>query len=146
MRRFRAARGTLAAFITCCAPYIVGAQAPTLREAAPSALRSVPAETTAAAYVDKHWRAPRTSWGHPSFEGVWSTDDLRGVPLNRPAKLGSRATLTPEEFLARARGDESTADFDVNVGTFLQHESGIRSFGYGVPAEGQKVFTINAGE
>jgi hypothetical protein len=58
----------------------------------------VPAETTAAAYVDKRWRAPRTSWGHPSFEGVWSTDDLRGVPMSRPAKLGMRETLTTEEF------------------------------------------------
>ena len=43
-----------------------------------SALRSVPAETTAAAYVDKSWRPPRTSWGHPSLEGAWSTDDFRG--------------------------------------------------------------------
>ena len=49
-----------------------------------SALRSVPAETTAAAYVDKSWKAPRTSWGHPSFEGAWSTDDFRGVPVTRP--------------------------------------------------------------
>ena len=42
-----------------------------------SELRSVPAETTAAAYVDKSWRPPRTSWGHPSLEGAWSTDGGR---------------------------------------------------------------------
>jgi hypothetical protein len=120
----------LATTLAIALPWIAGAQAPTLRDVAPSALRSVPAETAAAAYVDKHWRAPRTSWGHPSLEGVWSTDDLRGVPMNRPAKIGTRETLTTEEFLARAKSDASTADFDVNVGTFLQHESGIRSFGY----------------
>jgi hypothetical protein len=97
---------------------------------APTALRSIPAETTAAAYVDKNWKAPRTSWGHPSLEGVWSTDDLRGVPMDRPDKLGTRETLTQEEFLERARRDQSTSDFDVKVGTFLQHESGIRTFGY----------------
>jgi len=42
-------------------------------------LRAVPAETTAAAYVDKRWRAPRTSWGHPSLEGVWSKIESLGV-------------------------------------------------------------------
>jgi hypothetical protein len=98
--------------------------------APPPPQRSVPAETTAAAYVDKSWRPPRTSWGHPSFEGVWSTDDLRGVPLNRPAPQAARESLTPEEFTKRAANDEGVRDFDVNVGTFLQHESGIRSFGY----------------
>ncbi len=130
MTRARASHRLIAVAVACCAPCIDGAQAPTQRDVAPSALRSVPAETTAAAYVDKRWRAPRTSWGHPSLEGVWSTDDLRGVPMNRPAKVGTRETLTTEEFLARAKSDASTADFDVNVGTFLQHESGIRSFGY----------------
>jgi hypothetical protein len=95
-----------------------------------SALRKVPAETTAAAYVDKSWRAPRTSWGHPSFEGVWSTDDFRGVPMSRPRELGERTSLTPEEFAKRAEDIESGRDFSVNVGTFLRHEYGIRTFGY----------------
>jgi hypothetical protein len=98
--------------------------------AAPPSQRSIPAETTAAANLDKGWRAPRTSWGHPSFEGVWSTDDLRGVPMNRPAEQAGRESLTPEEFAKRAASDEGVRNFDVNVGTFLQHESGIRSFGY----------------
>ncbi|HVY65510.1 MAG TPA: hypothetical protein VHH11_11885 [Gammaproteobacteria bacterium] len=92
--------------------------------------RSVPAETTAAAEVDRNWKPPRTSWGQPSFEGVWSTDDLRGVPMNRPKEQAARESLTPEEFRKRAESDEGTRNFDVNVGTFLQHESGIRSFGY----------------
>jgi hypothetical protein len=95
-----------------------------------SALRSVPAETTAAAVVDRSWRAPRTSWGHPSFEGVWSTDDSRGIPMNRPAAQADRVSLTPEEFAKRAQGDETGRDFTVNVGTFLRHEFGIRTFGY----------------
>jgi hypothetical protein len=95
-----------------------------------SALRSVPAETTAAAYVDKTWRPPRTSWGHPSFEGVWSTDDSRGVPMNRPREQANRTSLTPEEFAKRAQGDATGRDFTVNVGTFLRHEFGIRTFGY----------------
>ena len=95
-----------------------------------SALRSVPAETTAAAHVDKSWRPPRTSWGHPSFEGVWSTDDFRGVPMSRPREQGERTSLTAEEFAKRAEDIESGRDFSVNVGTFLRHEFGVRTFGY----------------
>jgi hypothetical protein len=119
-----------AAVAVCLLPLLAAAQSSDAPKPQPSALRTVPAETTAAGYRDKRWRAPRTSWGHPSLEGVWSTDDLRGVPMSRPAKLGTRETLTPDEFLERARNDESTRDFDVKVGTFLQHESGIRTFGY----------------
>jgi hypothetical protein len=112
------------------APVLASAQLVPQQRAEPTALRSVPAETTAAAYVDENWRAPRTSWGHPSLEGVWSTDDLRGVPMNRPEKLGTRESLTHDEFLERARTDEGGRDFAVNVGTFLRHEFGVRSFGY----------------
>jgi hypothetical protein len=95
-----------------------------------SALRRVPAETTAAAYVDKNWQAPRTSWGHPSFEGAWSTDDFRGVPVTRPPTQGNRTSLTQDEFAKRAQEIESGRDFSVNVGTFLRHEFGLRTFGY----------------
>ncbi|HZL94294.1 MAG TPA: hypothetical protein VFB99_11640, partial [Vicinamibacterales bacterium] len=31
--------------------------------------RRVPAEKKAAAYQDRNWTAPKTSWGHPSLEG-----------------------------------------------------------------------------
>jgi hypothetical protein len=116
--------------LAALAPVLASAQLVPQQQAEPTALRSVPAETTAAAYVDKGWRAPRTSWGHPSLEGVWSTDDLRGVPMNRPERFGTRESLTHDEFLERARTDEGGRDFAVNVGTFLRHEFGVRSFGY----------------
>ncbi len=119
-----------AALAACLLPALAAAQSGSAPGPQPSALRSVPAETTAAAYVNKNWRVPRTSWGHPSLEGVWSTDDSRSVPMSRPAAFGTRETLTQEEFLARARNDESGRDFAVNVGTFLRHEFGVRTFGY----------------
>jgi hypothetical protein len=96
----------------------------------PSAARSVPAETTAAKVKDPRWRAPRTSWGEPSFEGVWSTDDMRSVPTQRPPNFGERATLTAEEFRERARRDEGGADAAANRETFLRNEWGTRTFGY----------------
>jgi hypothetical protein len=127
-----------------------GAQFPEPAAAPPSDLRSVPAETTAAAVVDPAWDPPRTSWGHPSFEGVWSTDDMRSVPLSRPASFGTRETLNEEEFLARARRDEGGRDEAVNVGDFLQHEWGVRTFGYTSivvdPPTGQLPGLTEAGE
>lgn len=96
----------------------------------PSAVRSVPAETTTAARNDPTWTVPRTSWDDPSFEGVWSTDDMRGIPTNRPVELGERTTLTEEEFLARAGQAEAGLDRAVNKETFLRNEWGIRTFGY----------------
>jgi hypothetical protein len=96
----------------------------------PSALRSIPAETTAAKVVDPAWRAPKTAWGHPDLEGIWTSDDMRSVPTQRTPAMGTRATLTSEEFARRAGGDEGSRDRAVNQETILRNEYGVRSFGY----------------
>ncbi len=96
----------------------------------PSDLRSEPAETMAAAALDPEWQAPRTSWGDPSLDGVWTSDDMRSVPMSRPERFGMRESLDEEEFFARASQDEGLHDDAVNVGAFLQHEYGVRSFGW----------------
>ena len=106
------------------------AQPPAGPAAVPPTARAVPAETTAGAVKDPRWRAPRTSWGHPSFEGVWSTDGMRVVPARQPETCGTRATLTGGEFLERATRDEGGKDAAANRETFLRNEWGIRSFGY----------------
>jgi hypothetical protein len=94
-------------------------------------LRAVPAERTAAAVDNPGWQAPRTSWGHPSFEGVWTSDDMRSVPRNRPAEMGDRQHLTPEEFAARAERDAAQRHSAVNEQTFsARGEVGVRTFGY----------------
>lgn len=92
-------------------------------------LRSVPAETLAAAYQDADWEPPRTSWGDPSLAGVWTTDDLRSVPVSRPPDFGERESLTPEEFAERAASDQAGREVAA-AGDFLQHEYGVRTFGY----------------
>ena len=96
----------------------------------PSALRAIPAETTAAKVRDPHWKAPRTSWGHPDLEGIWTSDDMRGIPTARPANQVGRESLTPEEFARRAGGDEASRDRAVNEETILRNEFGVRTFGY----------------
>lgn len=108
----------------------------------PSALRAIPAETTAARYKDPSWQAPRTPWGHPDIQGTWSSDDMRGIPQERNANQGTRETLTPEEFQQRAGNDEAGRNRAVNQESFLRNEFGIRTFGFSSlmiePADGRR--------
>jgi hypothetical protein len=107
----------------------------------PSALRAIPAETTAAKVKDPRWAAPRTSWGHPNLEGTWTSDDMRGIPTGRPKGQMDRESLTAEEFARRAGTDETSRDRAVNQETILRNEFGVRTFGYTSivvePANGQ---------
>jgi len=96
----------------------------------PSALRSVPAEAMAAKAKDPNWKAPRTAWGAPDLEGIWTSDDMRGIPTSRPTAQAARESLTPEEFARRASGDEASRDRAVNQETILRNEFGVRTFGY----------------
>ena len=96
----------------------------------PTALRAIPAETTAARAKDPNWKAPKTAWGHPNLEGVWTSDDMRSVQMSRAPQYGTRELLTPEEFTRRASGDEGSRDRAVNQETILRNEFGVRTFGY----------------
>src|SRR6187399_458799 len=96
----------------------------------PTALRAVAAETTAAKAKDPNWKAPRTAWGHPNLEGVWTSDDMRSVQMSRAPQYGTRELLTPNEFARRASGDEGSRDRAVNQETILRNEFGVRTFGY----------------
>ena len=76
---------------------------------------------------ERRYAPPRTPWGHPDLQGVWTSDDARTVPLQRPVELGDRRTLTDEEFAARKqRDDETRGDVKVAAGTFVG-EVGTRS-------------------
>src|SRR5690606_5038874 len=92
--------------------------------------RRIPAEQTAAAYKDPNWQPPRTSWGHPSLEGTWSTDDMRGIPRDRPRELGTQEFLPEEMFLERARTQHAGRTRAVYEETFLRNEWGTRTFGF----------------
>jgi len=88
------------------------------------------ADAMAAKRVDPKWKVPRTPWGHPDLEGIWTTDDMRGVPLSRPAQYGTRTHLTDEEFAERARQRQRAREIDdARTGTF-RNEEGSRDFSY----------------
>jgi len=67
----------------------------------PAAPKTAPAQQTKAAA--KAWTPPRTPWGDPDLQGVWSRMHfVKGfVPFERPPELGTRTELTEEELQAR---------------------------------------------
>src|SRR6187399_3727255 len=88
------------------------------------------ADAGAAKRANPNWKAPRNAWGQPDFEGIWTSDDMRGVPMSRPAQYGDRRYLTDDEFAARAKQRRTARDGDnARTGTF-RNEEGTRDFGY----------------
>ncbi len=63
---------------------------------------------TAAKATAKKYVPPKTQWGDPDIEGVWTSDSVRGIPLQRPANLAGKAELSDEEFAAKQKRDEQT--------------------------------------
>ena len=53
---------------------------------------------------DDPWAAPRTPWGDPDFQGLWTNTTT--TPLERPTELAGKGALTEEE---RASLDEENA-------------------------------------
>ena len=47
------------------------------------------------------YSTPRTPWGDPDLQGIWPSTHMVGVPLERPAELGTRETLSDDEFKNR---------------------------------------------
>jgi hypothetical protein len=99
----------------------------------------VPAEQTAAAVADPGWQAPRFSWGDPNLEGTFTSRDMSGIPMTRPAQYGSREHLTAEEFRERLQGGSGglaalAADQDnedrLQLSALDSAETGTRTFGY----------------
>ncbi len=111
-----------------------------------------PAEQTAAAAVDPNWRAPRLSWGDPNLEGTFTSRDMSGIPMARPAEYGNREVLNEEEFLERinaaagglaaiVEANREDSEGRLQLSALDSAESGTRTFGYTSyivePADGQ---------
>jgi len=111
------------------APPVAAATAPAA-STAPQQPAKGSAEASAAIRVNPKWKVPRTPWGHPDLQGVWTSDDMKGVAMSRQATYGTREYLTDAEFAARARQRENARKVDdARAGTF-RNEEGTREFGY----------------
>src|SRR4029434_8151224 len=63
---------------------------------------------------------PKTPWGDPDLQGFWPGVEMVGVPLQRPARFGTRNVLTEEEFAKRAseiKNEEESLLADIDVFT-----------------------------
>lgn len=64
------------------------------------------------------YSVPRTPWGDPDLQGVWSSDDAT-MPMSRPQQFGDRLYLNDEEFSARVEQIETGVERAENaVGSF----------------------------
>src|SRR5262245_38487770 len=78
--------------------------------------------SVAAAQAPATYTVPKTPWGDPDLQGKWPGIELVGVPMQRPANLGTRNVLTEEEFnqqqerFARQAAQDE-ADFDLEAAT-----------------------------
>ena len=52
------------------------------------------------------YTSPTTPWGDPDVQGVWSSDDLRGVPFQREPRFGTRLYLTDAEYAERVKEND----------------------------------------
>jgi hypothetical protein len=103
--------------------------------------RIVPAERAAAAVADPAWRAPRFSWGDPDLTGTFTSRDMSGIPMSRPAQYGTRQHLTAEEFEQRVatapaglaalvEAGRQDAEARLQLSALDSAETGTRTFGY----------------
>jgi hypothetical protein len=80
----------------------------------------------------QEWTVPRTPWGHPDLEGIWTNQTL--TPFQRPAELGTKAYYEPDEVAAveQERRAQTNADRPLPAGQvgsyndfFFERGSGI---------------------
>jgi hypothetical protein len=98
----------------------------------------VAAEDTAAARVDPDWEVPKLSWGDPDLEGTFTSRDMSGIPMERPAAFGDREHLTTAELADRMQAPDRFAglagdqDFEnrLELSALDSAETGTRTFGY----------------
>ena len=94
----------------------------------------LPAQSHAQGSTGGVWTAPRTSWGVPDLQGVWTNATL--TPVERPDSLAGKNVLTAEEAAeleTRSAEQRVTSDRFIpgNVGAYNQFwlDSGTRVVG-----------------
>jgi hypothetical protein len=83
---------------------IPGASVVFVQQAAPS--------RGAAQKVGNAWQPPRTAWGHPDLQGLWTSSEMFGVPVERHEELGERKFFNDEE-VAKRQADAAKRQADL---------------------------------
>ena len=65
------------------------------------------------------YTVPRTPWGDPDLQGVWSSDDTSGIPRERPKELGNNLYLSDQAFAARVKQvEQGVKRGESDIGSF----------------------------
>jgi hypothetical protein len=66
-----------------------------------------------------NYSVPKTPWGDPDLQGVWSSDDTSGIPMSRPVDLGNNLYQSDEQWAARQKQTKQGIQNALNaIGTF----------------------------
>ena len=68
-----------------------------------------------------NYKAPRTPWGHPDFEGIWTSDSVVGVPVEKPI-----ANPTPEDLARQKRIRDVEARLDASGSNVVFEERALK--------------------
>src|SRR5262245_30134413 len=68
---------------------------------------SIQAQSAGTAGAKTAWKAPRTPDGQPDLQGVWTNPTI--TPLERPANMANKATLTEQEVAELEKQSASRA-------------------------------------
>src|SRR5688500_6913365 len=75
------------------------------------------------------YTTPKTPWGEPDLQGVWSSDDMDGIPRPRPAAMGSRLYQNDQEYAARVKTiQQSVNNRENNATSTLRNDFARRAF------------------
>jgi len=73
---------------------------------------------------------PRTEWGEPDLQGVWTSDAALGIPRERPEKFGNRAMLSDEEFAEARKADEARRKAAENAEGAFRNDGAYKTRSY----------------
>src|SRR5262245_39484101 len=51
-------------------------------------------------------KSPRTPWGDPDLQGIWTNGETMDVPVERPGQFGTREYLTDAELAERQQNSK----------------------------------------
>ena len=71
---------------------------------------------------------PRTPWGDPDLQGVWSSDDTSGIPMQRPQALGTQLYQDDAAWAARQKQIEGGIRNGENAIGSFRNDYATRAF------------------
>ena len=74
------------------------------------------------------YTTPRTPWGEPDLQGVYTGNSAHGIPLERPKDLADVKTLTAEQAAARQRARHAGQHLGLRAGV-ARHDARLREDG-----------------